>query len=814
MKELALICLVALILLLGTVTVIDLSKTGISSITGFAVDESESNETIEEEIQSDEEIKVIDLSERIDAADETTAANETATTETTTQETSTIDETTATAAEAANETTANETTEDKGKPEKEEKEKPDKAEEAKPEPNQPPVWKSDAEEFVINGKTTIDLNNYFEDKNNDTITYTATASEPDKIKAEIDNSFITITPAGNNFNSTIAIAASDGDKATTKEVALIIPERAITIDLRYKSGSIYDADDDGLETTTGVIDFTVENTNFNWDVKEENLCTRWETYSVEEEESTIVCYGSSRCCQFAGMLATRPSWNEPFHSSYGTYGAGFNNIVSAQVLYVDYDLSIDDPYAEIYNSEWSDLAASYYTAFTRFEDVCVDTCLLKGFNDSSYKLIFEIEDATLELSTLAYTLMKTIDEVLLNLDVEDNKGITSGSYKLYKDGIEVAIIDSLVEPDYYNIEVIPEVKVIDKLLIKKANITEPLTAGIGVDDVGREQQIKDVEIKKQYAIDASEVKFEAATLTATAQANSLYKCKQWDYETEVCYGAWEKVLDLTAGQEYELTITADDPGFVEGNMNITTTPLNITNITELALIKNILNITIAKNNNYTIDLNEYFSNIDNNTIYNYNLINNISIVFKNNAAIVVPDKDFLGIEFTFITATKDSESAFSNVFSITVTNATIDITPEIILEKNDFMLDEDIKLDFEYLKKEELVEHGEWKEEYEVYEEETELEEDELKLLREKIEGEEKLLTEEEKAVKKQNKKWVKENESIETFVYDNEGNSKDIEIEIEELREGRFDINVPKQRAFRAYFYFIISCCKNCFFV
>src|SRR3989338_8045470 len=448
------------------------------------------------------------------------------------------------------------------------------------------------------------------------------------------------------------------------------------------------------------------------------------------------------------MLATRPSWNEPFHSSYGTYGAGFNNIVSAQVLYVDYDLSIDDPYAEIYNSEWSDLAASYYTAFTRFEDVCVDTCLLKGFNDSSYKIIFEIEDATLELSTLAYTLMKTIDEVLLNLDVEDNKGITSGSYKLYKDGIEVAIIDSLVEPDYYNIEVIPEVKVIDKLLIKKANITEPLTAGIGVDDVGREQQIKDVEIKKQYAIDASEVKFEAATLTATAQANSLYKCKQWDYETEVCYGAWEKVLDLTAGQEYELTITADDPGFVEGNMNITTTPLNITNITELALIKNILNITIAKNNNYTIDLNEYFSNIDNNTIYNYNLINNISIVFKNNSAIVVPDEDFLGIEFTFITATKDSESAFSNVFSITVTNATIDITPEIILEKNDFMLDEDIKLDFEYLKKEELVEHGEWKEEYEVY---------------------------------------------------DNEGNSKDIEIEIEELREGRFDINVPKQRAFRA---------------
>src|SRR3989338_9088771 len=277
------------------------------------------------------------------------------------------------------------------------------------------------------------------------------------------------------------------------------------------------------------------------------------------------------------MLATRPSWNEPFHSSYGMYGAGYNNIVSAQVLYVDYELSIDEPYAELYNSEWKDLSASYYTAFTRFEDICIDTCLLEGFNDTFYKLIFEIDgDATLELGSLAYTLVETIENVLVNLDVEDSSGITSGSYRLYKDNVEVAVVDNLVEPDYYDIEVVPTEKIVQKLLIKKANITEPLTADIGIDDVSREQSIKDVEIKKQYAIDASEIKFETATLTATAEANALYKCKQWDYSTEVCYGTWEKIKDLTAGQEYELTITADDPGFVEGNLNITDVPINIT----------------------------------------------------------------------------------------------------------------------------------------------------------------------------------------------------------------------------------------------
>ena len=54
---------------------------------------------------------------------------------------------------------------------KEKKEKPTKDE--KPEPNQPPVWESDIEEFIIDGKTLIDLNSYFSDKNNDKIAYTA-----------------------------------------------------------------------------------------------------------------------------------------------------------------------------------------------------------------------------------------------------------------------------------------------------------------------------------------------------------------------------------------------------------------------------------------------------------------------------------------------------------------------------------------------------------------------------------------------------------------------------------------------------------------
>ena len=93
-KEFALIYLVAIILLLGTVAFVNLGKSGMLSITGAAVAGNESNET-----QLGEDIKVIDLSERLDAVNET----------------STINETTETA--QTNEAIVNET-EEKGKPDK------------------------------------------------------------------------------------------------------------------------------------------------------------------------------------------------------------------------------------------------------------------------------------------------------------------------------------------------------------------------------------------------------------------------------------------------------------------------------------------------------------------------------------------------------------------------------------------------------------------------------------------------------------------------------------------------------------------------
>jgi len=101
------------------------------------------------------------------------------------------------------------------------------------------------------------------------------------------------------------IINSEANETTTQlvnETANISINKTINLDLKYKSGSIYDENNDGVETLTGIVDLTVENTGFNWNVNEENLCTRWNTYSIENDENTVVCYGSSSCCQFVDSI--------------------------------------------------------------------------------------------------------------------------------------------------------------------------------------------------------------------------------------------------------------------------------------------------------------------------------------------------------------------------------------------------------------------------------------------------------------------------------------------------------------------------------
>jgi len=297
-----------------------------------------------------------------------------------------------------------------------------------PAANNPPVWKSDIAEFVINDVMVIDLNDYFKDKNNDTIYYSV--STPDNIEVSLNNNLLTLIPLDNNFNTSINITATDLDKSTTKEIALIVSDnKIISINLEYKSGSIYDTDDDGVETITGTVDLTVENTNFNWDVDESNLCTRYEVYSVESQESSFACYGNAQCCAFADLQNSREFWNDTL---FLTYDGDSENVVSAQVLHVDFDLSSEQPYSDVVISEQTNLTVKFVDNYIYFEDVCVETCSVSGFNATEYRLIVEIEGGELTIENIDYIIeeISTNQDPLLIKEIENISLTENGNFTL------------------------------------------------------------------------------------------------------------------------------------------------------------------------------------------------------------------------------------------------------------------------------------------------------------------------------------------------------------------------------------------------
>lgn len=390
----------------------------------------------------------------------------------------------------ANATTSNETNLITGFAVKDSSNSSDKDKQNK---NKKPSWNGNSE-FIINGTTDINLSNYFTDNDGDLLIYSV--SQVEGLEVSIDNELVTINPAlGIDFNTTIAFIASDGIDSKSHLADLIVlasvipilnetfqnetinqsmnitpilnetinqtqiqnltnattinetnqtianQTKIISTSFAYKSGTVYDANDNGEESVNSVVDLTVEGTSFSWDADKSKLCTRWEVYSIEDERLTTFCNGNNECCAFVNLLPTEANWNDVYYSTFGKDGAGHDNIVSSQVLYYDVNLSVENPKSEIYNSEWANLSVKFFENEIEFSNVCIETCDLTGLNRSSYTLLFEIEDdAILRIDKIKYDVLidvKNTAPLLLQnfstINVPKNKNITINLSKYFSD---------------------------------------------------------------------------------------------------------------------------------------------------------------------------------------------------------------------------------------------------------------------------------------------------------------------------------------------------------------------------------------------
>jgi hypothetical protein len=133
----------------------------------------------------------------------------------------------------------------------------------------------------------------------------------------------------------------------------------ISLELEYGYNPLCDADDDGIENQAGAIDFTVEESTFNWDVDETNLCTAWDTHSISGKLSNSFCHGSRRCCNYLDMQQDSENWDEPLFLQHKDAGYSENNKVLARILYVDYSLDPSNPYMDIHYSDQDYLYAVF-----------------------------------------------------------------------------------------------------------------------------------------------------------------------------------------------------------------------------------------------------------------------------------------------------------------------------------------------------------------------------------------------------------------------------------------------------------------------
>ncbi|MFH1828355.1 MAG: DUF2341 domain-containing protein, partial [Nanoarchaeota archaeon] len=222
-----------------------------------------------------------------------------------------------------------------------------------------------------------------------------------------------------------------------------------------------------------------------------------------------------------------------------------------------------------------------------FSEACLDTCVLpSGINSTELKLIFEVEEGSkLQLTNIFYSLedLTIVEELEFDSEIRDSNNELV-EYDLEIEDAEtktVEVSEQIRKPQglgvasklkvklkkgEYNVKISLKNSLIKSIEFSNLDLNSDLDKFINIDDpVEKEELSKYIKV---YAIDPTAINFSNATVTVTATGTSLYKCKDWNFTRQSCYGSWELFkTGLVPGQDYTFILTPDDPGFGEINIS-------------------------------------------------------------------------------------------------------------------------------------------------------------------------------------------------------------------------------------------------------
>lgn len=117
-----------------------------------------------------------------------------------------------------------------------------------------------------------------------------------------------------------------------------------------------------------------------------------------------------------------------------------------------------------------------------------------------------------------------------------------------------------------------------------------------------------------FAMDLSNLNFTNGSFIKIASGKELWKCKEWNFNEQKCYGKWNKIMSIVPGQYYSFEVSPGDPGYAETGVATVNTNKSTYHINESAEI-----IMVVLDNNGYLVANANVTLIvtvpDNSTIY-------------------------------------------------------------------------------------------------------------------------------------------------------------------------------------------------------
>ena len=132
-----------------------------------------------------------------------------------------------------------------------------------------------------------------------------------------------------------------------------------------------------------------------------------------------------------------------------------------------------------------------------------------------------------------------------NFDIKDGKGKTVNATIDIIDKTGKLIPKDQLQKGLYDLNLAFISGPVTKIKINDANLDVNSSALINVDDVPENK----TKFKEIFAIDPTAINFTNATVTVSAKGNKLFKCADWNFNTQECpSGKWKKVMNIIPGK--------------------------------------------------------------------------------------------------------------------------------------------------------------------------------------------------------------------------------------------------------------------------